>query len=81
MSKQRCNSCNGTYETELPGGALYQHACPPEIFTTREIQDATGKITTPEVRAPRPNPRDENFITDAAGITRIKAAGLGTTPI
>lgn len=29
MSRVKCNSCGGVYDTQLPDGSTYFHACPP----------------------------------------------------
>jgi hypothetical protein len=90
--KLQCNSCGGTYQDTDKDGMNYFHACSPEIFTTRAVEVA-GIITKAEVRAPRPNPRDENIdqaalATATANLTKplvgpppIKAPGLGVTQI
>jgi hypothetical protein len=78
--RRECNSCSGLYFTEDANGAPYFHACPPEIITTRAVDDGTGKITVEEVRAPQPNPRDENLDDLNAKQPREKKQGAGFTP-
>ena len=81
MARLKCNSCEGEYD-DTQGGSPYYHACPPEIFIARHTEDAQGKVTQAEIRAPRPNPRNENPVADASGkLTQIKQAGLGITRI
>ena len=64
---QTCKSCAGTYEPVQRDGAAYFHACSPEVITANAVE-VGGVITKPEVRTPRPNPRDENLDDSPAAV-------------
>ncbi len=88
--KLRCKSCLAEYETVQRDGAPYFHACSPEVVQPA-VADIAGKVTQPEVRTPRANPRDENIdvaafkaltkngMEDLTGAVPIKSAGTGVT--
>lgn len=59
MAIYECNSCHARYTTPQKQSGPYIHVCATEIVTPAVI-DANGKVTTPEKREPRPNPRNEN---------------------
>jgi hypothetical protein len=80
-AKLQCNECGGIYFKGDADEAGYFHACPPEIVTTRAVDDGTGKITKQEVRAPRPNARDENIVIDALGKPKTRFDGAGATQL
>jgi len=50
----QCNSCGGKYNTALPDGLLYFHACAP-------LPPTPGN---PFVVVEHPNKRDENVVID-----------------
>jgi hypothetical protein len=78
----KCNTCGGVYPSVQGDGTLYFHACPTDKVTTPAVVDAgTGKVTTPEVRTPFANPRDENIVVNPdTGKATMKSAGAGVTP-
>jgi hypothetical protein len=66
MSRYRCLSCGGRYDSEEADGSLYFHACPPLAV------DSTGKVIE------RPDRRDENAVKQVdGGEPRLKLEGRG----
>ena len=65
MATVKCLSCGATYDTIQRDGSAYFHACPPDRITTPAVIDKlSGAVTTPEVRTPLANPRNENIRPD-----------------
>lgn len=80
MSLVKCNSCGATYSQKQSDGSHYFHECSPEVITYAICNPLTGAVTTPEIRTPRPNIRNENVAGVAAdGTLTIVSAGLGVT--
>ena len=89
---ERCNACQGTYQTTLPDGTRYFHRCPPLSLPELTAAVAAGKVVLPGAETPvqaiakriyeRANARDENLAsTSADAPATIKAAGDGTAKI
>ena len=95
MTRRRCNTCNGEYETQNPDGSDYYHACPPRRVLRVQHQDGTRETILPgqllqtdtvlrELLRPRPNFRDENTLRREGArneVRVIKAEGTGATDI
>jgi hypothetical protein len=62
--KLKCNVCGGIYQSTLPDGATYFHACPPLSAAEVTAQLQQGKLTlTP----------DQTAAVDAAAALDVKA--------
>lgn len=96
MPKMRCNTCAGVYDSLLPDGTQYYHACPPLLMIAIDRAgarlevapgDVRGGDITIEQRFPdRPNKRDENVTIasfDKAGnpITAPRSVGGGAVAV
>jgi len=61
MARFRCNTCQGTYADESPGGVRYFHACPP--IPNPDLQpDPALPGFDPREQVERTDKRDENVI-------------------
>lgn len=95
MSRVRCKTCKGEYNTTTEDGGAYMHVCPPVHGVKVRHADGTRAIVAPDAVAAddqvlgdvllqRKQARDETpdlENRDARGIPRIKAEGRGVTPI
>jgi len=95
MSRVRCRTCKGEYDTTTADGLPYMHVCPPVRAIKVRHADGTREIVAPEavvatdeqiaeIYLPRKQGRDERpdlENRDARGVPRIKAEGRGVTPI
>lgn len=76
---KKCKSCGGTFEPAQRDGTTYFHECSPEVIQ-HAVTDALGNVTVPEVRTPRPNPRNEN-IDDSPAAVKAAARDANGNPM
>jgi len=93
MSRVRCKTCKGEYDTTTADGLPYMHVCPPVRGVKVRRADGSRAIVAPdavladdqviaEVLLTRKQARDETpdpTNRDERGIPRIKAEGRGVT--